>query len=224
MKPSQPSSKRRHGTWVGLVAVVFVFADLLCTHLYLDRAIEFAASQQPVKTEVGIVLFGDFRGRALGPETLRRVHFAVKMFREETFESILAAGGARPQRGLHGSDLMKDEFIASGVPRTRLFLESKSKDTRSNIDEALNVVRQHGWQRVTLVSSPLHIYRVKEIIRNRRDSLSVFLLAYSYRDCDPSIDGPTLWWQTHYEWGAYVLRKVLPAGVYQRLIRWLRSG
>jgi uncharacterized SAM-binding protein YcdF (DUF218 family) len=223
MKRSQPSSKRRLGTRVGLVAAVFVFADLLCTHLYLDRATEFAASQQPVKTEVGIVLFGDFRGGALGAETLRRVAFAARQFETGGFERILCAGGARPARNLYGSELMKSELLRLGIPLGRVFTENVSKDTPSNVDEALKVVEGKGWNTATLLSSPLHVYRVRELLQGRSGSPRVFLAAYGYGECRPEIDWKTLWRQTHYEWGARLLQGMLPARFYQRLIEFIRS-
>lgn len=214
---------KRIGARVGIVVLALVVVDLICTLLYLNQVNQYAEGLEEAKSDVGIVLFSDFEAGSLGPETLRRVAFAAKMFKKGAFDHILCAGGARPSRNLYGSELMKEWFLASGIPPERMFLERTSNDTRSNLEEAFNIVQEIGWQRTWVISSPLHIFRVKEITQNMEESLSVFLAAYSYKECRPKIDKTTLWWQTQYEWATYLLEEILPARSYQKLIDLLRA-
>jgi uncharacterized SAM-binding protein YcdF (DUF218 family) len=223
MQRSWPSSMKRLGSRAGVVALVLVAADLICTLLYLNQVNQYAERPEEAKSDVGIVLFSDFEGVSLGPETLRRVAFAAGMFKKGAFDHILCAGGARPSRNLYGSELMKEWFLASGIPPERMFLERTSNDTRSNLEEAFKIVREIGWQTTWVISSPLHIFRVKEITQNMDEPLSVFLVAYSYKRCRPKADKTTLWWQTHYEWATRLLEKILPARSYQKLIDLLRA-
>lgn len=216
-------SLKRLTSRAGIVVLVLVAADLICTLLYLDQVNQFAEGLEETKSDVGIVLFSDFEAGSLGPETLRRVAFAARMFKKGAFDHILCAGGARPGRNLYGSELMKEWFLASGIPPESVFLERTSNDTRSNLEEAFNIVHEIGWQTTWVISSPLHIFRVKEITGNVEEPLSVLLAAYSYKGCRPNIDKTTLWWQTHYEWATYLLEKILPDRSYQKLIDLLRS-
>lgn len=222
MQRSSPSSLKRLGSNAGIVLLI-VLADLICTLLYLNQVNQYAEGLEEEESDVGIVLFGDFEAGNLGPETLRRVAFAARMFRKGAFDHILCAGGARPSRNLYGSELMNEWFIASGIPPERMFLERKSNDTRSNLEEAFNMAEQIGWQTTRVISSPLHIFRVKEITQDMEVCPSVFLGAYSYKGCRPKVDKTTLWWQTHYEWAACLMEKILPVRYYQKLIDLLRA-
>ena len=223
MKGPHPLSMKRLGLSAGLVVLVLVVADLVGTLLYLNQVNHYAERLRQAKCDVAIVLFSDFEAGSLAPETLRRVGFAAKMFEEGAFDHVLCAGGARPSRNLYGSELMKQWFLASGIPPDRVFLEKGSNDTRSNLGEGFKIVREQGWRTAWVVSSPLHIFRVKEITENMGGSLSVFLAAYSYGDCHPKIGWTTLWWQTHYEWAACLLQRILPVRVYEKILDFLRG-
>ena len=207
----------------GIAALLFIALDLICTLLYLNQVNQYAEGTGEARFDVGIVLFSDFEAGSLGPETLRRVAFAAGLFKKGAFDHILCAGGARPSRNLYGSELMKEWFLAAGIPPERMFLEKTSNDTRSNLEEAFNIVQEIGWQTSLVISSPLHIFRVKKITREMEEPLSVLLVAYSYKECRPKVDKTTLWWQTHYEWAAYLLEKFLPARSYQKLIDLVRA-
>jgi uncharacterized SAM-binding protein YcdF (DUF218 family) len=223
MQRSWPSSMKRIGSRAAIVVPVLVAADLICTLLFLNRVNQYAEGLEQAKSDVGIVLFSDFEAGGLGPETLRRVAFASRMLKKGAFDHILCTGGARPGRNLYGSELMKEWFLASGIPPEKLFLERTSNDTRSNLKEAFALVREKGWQKTRVISSPLHMFRVKDIRQNMEEPLSVLLAAYSYEDCRPKIDKTTLWWQAHYEWAACLLQRILPARYYQKLIDLLRA-
>jgi uncharacterized SAM-binding protein YcdF (DUF218 family) len=207
----------------GVVVFLFFALDLLCTLLYLNEVNQYAEGPGETKSDVGIILFSDFEGGNLGPETSRRVAFAAGLFKKGAFDHILCAGGARPGRNLYGSELMKEWFLASGIPSERVFLERTSNDTRSNLEEAFNIAQEMGWQTSLVISSPLHIFRAKKITQEMEEPLSVLLVAYSYKECRPKVDKTTLWWQTHYEWATYLLEELLPVRSYQKLIDLVRA-
>lgn len=216
------SSTKRLGLRTSLVAFVLCIADLVCTLLYLHGATQGAGELPEVKSDVGIVLFSDFDRGGVDAETLRRMHFTKDLFERGWFDHILCAGGARPRRHLVGSELMKREFSAIGVPPDRVHAESRSNDTRSNVEEALKIARQKGWGKATLVTSPLQMVRVREIVRDRAASPALYLAAYSYAECHPRIGWTTLWWQTHYEWAARAVLRLLPGRLYKGLVNFLR--
>lgn len=214
---------KRLGARAGLFVSLLVLTDLILTLLYLNHVNEYAERLDQAKSDVGIVLFSGFEGESLGPETLRRVGFVSRMFAEGSFEYIFCAGGARPRRNLYGSELMEQWLLASGIPHERVFLEKRSNDTRSNLKESFDFARDMGWKRAWVVSSPLHIFRVKELTQKMTGPPSVFLAAYSYSDCRPAVHWTTLWWQTHYEWTSRLLERTLPARAYKKLIDFLRG-
>jgi uncharacterized SAM-binding protein YcdF (DUF218 family) len=222
--PSRKAFKvKRPGLRAGLVVLVLLIVDLACTLLYLDQVQEYTEGLEQRRSEAAIVLFADFGRVGLGQETLRRVNFTARMFERGAFDHIVCAGGARPSKDAYGSKLMRDWFLAAGIPADRVFLEKRSYDTRSNLEEGIRIVRERGWSTAWLVSSPLHIFRIKETTQDPGGSLSLFPAAYSYRDCRPEMHRVALWLQTHYEWVSWLLQGILPARTYEKMVATLRG-
>ncbi len=214
---------RRLGSKAATVVLALLVADSACTLLYLNQVNRYSEALRPPKSDVAVVLFSDFARGGLGAETLRRVSFAAKMFEQGAFDYIVCAGGARPSRNVYGSELMRQWFLAAGILPDRLYLEKRSNDTRSNLIEGFRMVREKGWQTACVVSSPLHVFRIKEIVREVEGSLSVLLAAYSYGDCRPAMGRVALWGQTHYEWASRLLPRMLPIRMYEKMIEMLRG-
>ena len=208
----------------GYIVLFLLAVDLIACIVFL-HIINRNVGKLPSKiTDAAIVLFSGFDGTAsLNSETLRRTNYAIKLYEEKLFSNIICVGGARPGRDLYGAELMKNEFVSHGVSPNLIHFEKRSNDTKSNLFEAFNIVHKSGWKSATILTSPLHIYRVQWMISNFKKDVSVFFSAYSYSDSIPRIGWYNLWLQIHYEWVSYALVTILPARFYQDMINTLRS-
>ena len=54
---------------------------------------------------------------------------------------------------------MRSSEVDQGVPPEAIFLEQRSTDTYQNVTFVHDILREHGWQSVLLVSSPYHMRR-----------------------------------------------------------------
>jgi len=155
-------------------------------------------------------------------ETLRRINYALKLYHKGLIKNIICVGGARPSKNFYGAEIMRQIFLASGIPENRLWSEQISNDTQSNWCEASKIIKQQKFKSVTLISSPLHLFRLKHILSQQND-LNFSLNPYPYSDSEPRINLLELWLDIHYEWTAFILLKILPHSVYRKIINILRS-
>jgi len=182
-------------------------------------------SDQIVKTPVAIVLFHDFNKdeTEVGLETRRRLNYIVGLYQKKMIDYVLCIGGARPQLNAFGSELMKQFLIDAHVPSKKIISEKKSFDSITNWHVASAILKARRWDQVLIVSSPMHLYRFKNIVeKGHRGKLIIKYSPYSLKQAKPPISFPHLWIQTHYE-GLSTLAQLLPDQYYQKLIQFMRS-
>jgi uncharacterized SAM-binding protein YcdF (DUF218 family) len=57
------------------------------------------------------------------------------------------------------AELMRSVALQQGVPPAAIVLEQRSTDTYQNVQFVGQILRDHGWSSVLLVSSPYHMRR-----------------------------------------------------------------
>ena len=136
---------------------------------------------------------------------------------------ILCVGGARPRFNVFGSESMRQFLIDEGIPAERVFLEKKSFDSRTNWHMAYKTVKSHGWDKLIVVSSPFHLHRFRQIIRDEpKKDLKVFFSPYSLKYSQPLITYFDIWMQVHYECLAH-FSQLLPEKTYNKMIKQMRG-
>ena len=58
-----------------------------------------------------------------------------------------------------GARYMREKVLAMGVPSERILIEDESLHTRENAEFVLNILREHNFSRIILVTSPFHQLR-----------------------------------------------------------------
>jgi uncharacterized SAM-binding protein YcdF (DUF218 family) len=113
-------------------------------------------------SEIAVVLGGGLRpdGQPT-PSTLARADAAAALAKRRDLAVILSGShgnGPRPPRT--EAELMAERIAASGIARSRIFLEDRSRDTLSN---AAFVAERHlaglAPRRLVIVTSPFHMAR-----------------------------------------------------------------
>jgi hypothetical protein len=166
---------------------------------------------------VGILFFADFGSdEGLGPKSRDRVEYASELYRSGRVEALLAVGGRRRDPDRFGSRRMADALETLGLQPGALLVEQESFDTRTNWREADAILRDRVLRDVLLISSALHLYRIKAIAPP------------GYRmTCAPTRPvGEALlrrpietWFVVHREWIAWLAMWILPDDAHRTLIR-----
>ncbi|HET6433675.1 YdcF family protein [Dyella sp.] len=90
-----------------------------------------------------------------------RVGFGLQLYRTGRAPHVLLSGG-------HGAARhMARELAEQGVPPAALVLEPDSATTYQNARYSAAIARREGWQRVLLVTSPMHMTRAAASFRRQ---------------------------------------------------------
>ena len=82
-----------------------------------------------------------------------RTGFGLLLFRQGRAPRVLLSGGDGEALAMAGT------LERQGVPSPALILETQSRDTHQNAAYSAPILRNHGLQRILLVTSPIHMPR-----------------------------------------------------------------
>jgi vancomycin permeability regulator SanA len=219
--------KKKIVVLLSVVSIVSV-VDIVGTIIWFRAIVEDDQIIQPKPAQVAVILMAGFdqEFKALGKQTLRSVIYGANLYRQGLVKNIFCVGGARPAKNVFGSELMKQALIDRGVPSEKIVTENQSYDSKSNWRIAHQMIKANHWTKVVIVSSPLHIHRLKRIVFDKRAAdIDVSFSTYSYRLWKNSLLKITpieIWRSVHYEWISYLLHYLLPESLYQYILKIIR--
>ena len=207
-----------------IIILVLLVADFIACSYYVDKVVASIPAHETYASDAIIIFFGDNdHNYELGRETLKRLSHGEELYDRGVADNIICTGGTglTRDRGISGSELMKEYLMCSGLPEGRITAEVSSYDSFSNWENTQGIIEHNGWRRVILVSSALHLYRLADMARE--GSLEVALSPYSREGIISFRD----YWRKrhwiHHEWVAFTAQKVLPGGWYRKLLGWVRK-
>jgi uncharacterized SAM-binding protein YcdF (DUF218 family) len=109
-------------------------------------------------------------GRA-GGGAQERLKQAVDLYKAGNAPTLVLASGfvySFPE-----AESMRSLAIAQGVPEHAILLEKRPVSTHDMVADVNEVVRQHGWRSILLVSSPYHMRRAMMTWRKAAPDLHV---------------------------------------------------
>ena len=115
-------------------------------------------------------------------------------------------------------------LTSTGIASDRILAETKSFDSTTNWKAAMNLIRERGFQKVVLVSDPLHMLRLRAIAEKNAHNLSIRYAPYRLNTVKPSISPATVYWYVHHEWIAVATGMILPEDTYRSLISFFRQN
>ena len=115
---------------------------------------------EPADVIIGLG-YGPARNKKGEPkkELVRRVEKAVELYKQGYAPYLLFTGG-ETGRGCE-AEVMAELAEKMGVPRERIFLETKATDTITNARYSVEIMKNQGWTKAILVSNPYHLHRAK---------------------------------------------------------------
>jgi uncharacterized SAM-binding protein YcdF (DUF218 family) len=209
---------------LALLAVSLTVLALACTPVvsYVARhslESQYAPQDDRLGAEVIVVLGGylhvpdAIRSQVeLGEDTLYRCLHAVQLYRRGKPCPVILSGGklAPEQQGPPLAKAMYDFLVQQGVAASDLIIEDQSRSTRENAVETAKILRQHGVQRIVLITEALHMPRAVRCFR--AEGFVVVPSACQYR-------------ATHFDWtiGDFLPSPDGARGVQRAWHEWLGS-
>ncbi len=94
-------------------------------------------------------------------ETADRILRAYELVRSGRARFVLLSGGASqlPPGDLPEADRLAAKLVEWGIPPGQVVVEPSSRNTRENAIESSRIAASHGWKRLLLVTSAIHVPR-----------------------------------------------------------------
>ena len=103
---------------------------------------------------------------APSPVFAARLDHAITLYHQGRVHALIFTGGVGEGDTLAESEVARTYALAQGVSETDIFSETVSHITLTNLTEAKCIVQEQGFDRVLLVSDPLHMKRAITIARD----------------------------------------------------------
>ncbi len=188
---SRPLAHVQHGgIFFRLIFLVFflcaVFAIYLVRHPLLRLAGHAWVVDEAPAASDAIVILGDDNYN--GDRAAR----AAQLFKDGWAPRVIASGRyLRPYAGI--SELEEHDLADRGVPRSAIVrLAHHAENTKDEAAAIGQMIAQHGWKRILLVTSDYHTRRSRYIcVRTFPPGTSLRVVAARDSDYDPDN-----WWRT----------------------------
>jgi uncharacterized SAM-binding protein YcdF (DUF218 family)/glycosyltransferase involved in cell wall biosynthesis len=148
----------RRRTTQAVVAVVAAYLLIFETPLVFWMASPLKIAEPPQAADAIVVFAGGVgeSGQA-GGGYQERVAAAVDLYKSGYARSLVFSSGFRFV--FHEAEVMRDLAVVNGVPPDAIVLEQAAANTHENVQFSAAILRQHGWRKILLVSSPYHMRR-----------------------------------------------------------------
>jgi uncharacterized SAM-binding protein YcdF (DUF218 family)/lysophospholipase L1-like esterase len=164
--PPRGWRSQRRPFLAGLLAgmlVVVVGTEIINTSDWPDTIVQPLLPPDTSGRADAIVVLG---AGLLGPcvanyNALRRSTLAAKLWRDGRAPIVVVTGGVPPGMPCSVAAVMADTIAELGVPRDRIHLEERSRNTHENAELTKPVLARLGAHRLLLVTDHLHMRRAQ---------------------------------------------------------------
>lgn len=120
----------------------------------------FGQTDRSQPSDVIIVLgAGLRRNNEPTPALSRRSLHAVDLYRAGIAPVIICTGGFSQARTRSEADVCREILESEGIPRTAIWMETRSRSTEENALYTQAIMRTHGWQTAVVISDNYHLLR-----------------------------------------------------------------
>lgn len=100
-----------------------------------------------------------------GPDLLPRTQKAVALYHAGMAPALICTGGIAGDPW-SAAAVSARTAVSMGVPADAVFIADGSNNTREDTRRAVEIMRQHGWQSLIVVSHPMHLLRGTLLLRH----------------------------------------------------------
>jgi uncharacterized SAM-binding protein YcdF (DUF218 family) len=144
---------------LGLVAAV----PLVVVAGFGMAVLSYAGMSDDGPADAAIVLGAAVRTTGPSPVYVERINHAVALYRSGAVKYLIMTGGKGLGERVSEAEAGRERAIAAGVPPDAILTETRSRDTKQNLDNVKPIVMAHGIDKVLIVSDPLHMMRAMQV-------------------------------------------------------------
>lgn len=163
-------SRRRTLKFLAFFIVLYMF--LFYSPFLWMIAEPLKISQPPQKADA-IVVFGGGVGESGSPgeSTIERAGFSVELYKNGFSKYILYSSGYTYK--YNDAESMKRFAMSMGIPERNIILEQKSGSTYENVKYTRVILKDKGFTRIILISSPYNMRRASLVFANIAKDIKV---------------------------------------------------
>jgi uncharacterized SAM-binding protein YcdF (DUF218 family) len=134
-----------------------------------------------------------------GGDTDARVAEAVKLYQNGWAPKIIFSGAAQDKQGASNAAAMANIAVNARVARENILLDEVSVNTADNASQVRSIVKQNGFKRIILVTSPYHQRRASIEFDRRLGDIATII---NHPTSTDRYWNPQTWWTT--PWGLWL--------------------
>tara|TARA_Y100000310_G_scaffold171085_1_gene171237 strand:+ start:1747 stop:2295 length:549 start_codon:yes stop_codon:yes gene_type:complete len=119
---------------------------------------------------IGVILGGSITNKGKIPkDALSRVKKGLKLFKKGQVDFFMVSGGFMSQKfpRLSEAKLFKDFLVKHGVPKSKIIMENRSRDTLGNAIFCKKIfIKKKLEKNITLITSDYHLKRALSVFRH----------------------------------------------------------
>ena len=153
-----PNSKIRFPKIQKILLAVFILLFAWLIFLALEIVL-YANQTASIPADAAIVLGAGVINDQPSPVLRERINHALNLYRAGVVDYLIFTGGIGQGDRMTESEVARQYALEQGIPADRIFIETSSRITYENLLEARKIVLAQGFDRVLIVSDPLHMRR-----------------------------------------------------------------
>ncbi|MET0582246.1 MAG: YdcF family protein [Pseudoxanthomonas sp.] len=120
---------------------------------------------QAAPADVIIVLGAAAYDRNPSPVFKERIRHGIDLYQRGLASQIIFTGGFGNGARFSESEVARSYALKSGVPPQAILIETQSRTTRQNLQQAAALMQGRHYRRALIVSDPLHMARALRLAR-----------------------------------------------------------
>ena len=120
---------------------------------------------QAAPADVIIVLGAAAYDRNPSPVFKERIRHGIALYKRGLAGHLLFTGGFGNGARYSESQVARSYALKQGVPAQAILIETRSRTTRQNLQQARALMQANGYRRALIVSDPLHMARALRLAR-----------------------------------------------------------
>jgi uncharacterized SAM-binding protein YcdF (DUF218 family) len=201
--------------WFLLISILLIF-DIIIAMLYYpycEKQIKKYECQD--KSGTIVIFFGDSEKNGdLGKLQLSRLNHAIKIYNPYNNNAIICVGGNRKEKLYYGSKKSKEYLVKNGIKSNKIYFDTISYDTRSNLREFYDISEKNGFLKFIHVSDAIHLYRIADWSKENNFCLSPVESQFSFFQKIK---------YANYQWFALFMNFLFNENMYDYLIKGYRN-
>lgn len=151
--------KLRKKKIVILIALLFVFAIILCAIIAAVSIVQYGKLDEKTHCDVAIVLGAATSGGEVSPVYRERINHGIWLYKNGYVDCLILTGGVGKGNDTSDASAAKQYAISKGVPAQAILIEEKSMITEENLENAKTIMDENSMDTAIIVSDPLHMKR-----------------------------------------------------------------